>query len=135
MMLENNLPKSIYFSFQQMMRFRERGRNERAKRKESDHQKMMKEGKTYKQISEETGISYSTISIYAGQIRRKEREAHSFNGNRHLCMTCKYRASDARKGCDYILITDHERGCDPSECTKYEKGVRYREIKTKGKSK
>lgn len=43
--------------------------------------------------------------------------------------------SDARKGCDYILITDHERGCDPSECTKYEKGVRYREIKTKGKGK
>jgi len=52
-----------------------------------------------------------------------------------LCRTCKYRASDARKGCDYILITDHERGCDPSECTKYEKGVRYREIKTKGKGK
>ncbi|MCG4534344.1 LuxR C-terminal-related transcriptional regulator [Mediterraneibacter faecis] len=97
--------------------------------------KMMKEGKTYKQISEETGLSYSTISIYAGQIRRKEREVHSFNGDRHLCMTCKYRASDARKGYDYILITNHERGCDPSECTKYEKGVRYREIKTKGKGK
>lgn len=28
--------------------------------------KMMKEGKTYKQIPEVTGISYSTISIYAG---------------------------------------------------------------------
>jgi hypothetical protein len=117
------------------MKFERLGRNERTKRKESNHQKMMKEGKTYKQISEETGLSYSTISIYASQIRRKEREVHSFNRDRHLCMTCKYRASDARKGCDYILITDHERGCDPSECTKYEKGVRYREIKTKGKGK
>ena len=52
-----------------------------------------------------------------------------------MCRTCKYRASGARSGCDYIIHTGHERGCDPSECTKYEKGVRYREIKTKGKGK
>lgn len=97
--------------------------------------KMMKEGKTYKQISEETGIHYGTVGIYGGKIKKAEREKKCFNGDRHLCRTCKYRASDARKGCDYILITDHERGCDPSECTKYEKGVRYREIKTKGKGK
>lgn len=34
-----------YSIFQQMMRFRERGRNERAKRKESDHQKDDERGK------------------------------------------------------------------------------------------
>lgn len=34
-----------YSGFQQMMRFRERGRNERAKRKESDHQKADETGK------------------------------------------------------------------------------------------
>lgn len=34
--------------------------------------KMMKEGKTYKQISEETGISYSTISIYAVKLEGKK---------------------------------------------------------------
>lgn len=72
--------------------------------------KMMKEGKTYKQISEETGLSYSTISIYAGQIRRKEREVHSFNGDRHLCMTCKYRASDARKGCEKFHRPAYQAG-------------------------
>ena len=88
-------------------------------------EKMMKEG----------GIHYGTVGIYGGKLKKAEREKKCFNGDRHLCRTCKYRASDARKGCDYILITDHERGCDPSECTKYEKGVRYREIKTKGKGK
>lgn len=97
--------------------------------------KLMKQGKTYKQISEETGIHPGTVGIYGGKLKKAEREKKCFNGDRHLCRTCKYRASDARKGCDYILITDHERGCDPSECTKYEKGVRYREIKTKGKGK
>lgn len=96
--------------------------------------KMMKEGKTYKQISEETGISYSTISIYVSQIRRKEKEAHSFNGDRHLCRTCKYRASGARSDCDYIIHTGNERGCNPEVCNKYERGKRN-ETKTSSKGK
>ena len=36
--------------------------------------KMMKEGKTYKQISEETGIHYGTVGIYGGKIKKAERE-------------------------------------------------------------
>lgn len=37
-------------------------------------EKMMKEGKTYKQISEETGIHYGTVGIYGGNIKKAERE-------------------------------------------------------------
>lgn len=36
--------------------------------------KMMKEGKTYKQISEETGIHPGTFGIYGGKIKKAERE-------------------------------------------------------------
>ncbi len=47
--------------------------------------KMMKEGKTYKQISEETGIHYGTVGIYGGKLKKAEREKKCFNGDRHLC--------------------------------------------------
>lgn len=47
-------------------------------------------------------------------------------------MTCKYRGKKrpgrpkkggvaARPGCNYYLITDHERGCDVEKCDKWEK--------------
>lgn len=96
--------------------------------------KMMKEGKTYKQISEETGICYGTVGIYGGKLKKAEREKKCFNGDRHLCRTCKYRASGARSGCDYIIYTGNERGCNPEVCNKYEKGNRN-ETKTSSKGK
>lgn len=37
-------------------------------------EKMMKEGKTYKQISEETGIHPGTVGIYGGKLKKAERE-------------------------------------------------------------
>lgn len=86
--------------------------------------KMMKEGKTYKQISEETGIHPGTVGIYGGKLKKAEREKKCFNGDRHLCRTCKYRASGARSGCDYIIHTGNERGCNPEVCNKYERGKR-----------
>lgn len=87
-------------------------------------EKLMKEGKTYKQISEETGIPYETVGIYGGKINKAKRESKYPNGDRHLCRTCKYRASGARRGCDYIIHTGNERGCNPEVCNKYEKGKR-----------
>lgn len=86
--------------------------------------KMMKEGKTYKQISEETGIPMGTVGFYAVKINKAKMEAKYPNGDRHLCRTCKYRASGARSGCDYIIHTGNERGCNPEVCNKYEKGKR-----------
>lgn len=95
---------------------------------------MMKEGKTYKQISEETGIHPGTVGIYGGKLKKAEREKKCFNGDRHLCKTCKYRASSARSGCDYIIHTGNERGCNPEVCNKYERGKRN-ETKTSSKGK
>lgn len=52
------------------------------------------------------------------------------NSDRHLCMTCKYRGKrkpgpgrpkkGVKPGCDYYVITDHERGCDVEKCDKWE---------------
>nr|DAT74566.1 MAG TPA: hypothetical protein [Bacteriophage sp.] len=50
------------------------------------------------------------------------------NSDRHLCMTCKYRGKKrpgrpkkgVKPGCDYYVITDHERGCDVEKCDKWE---------------
>lgn len=94
------------------------------KEKKAIIEKLMKGGKTYKQISEETGIPYGTVGIYGGKIKKKEKDTKGRNTDRHLCRSCKYRASDARKGCDYIIHTGNERGCNPEVCNKYEKGKR-----------
>ena len=50
------------------------------------------------------------------------------NADRHLCRTCKYRASDtnSKNGCDYIEIMGHSRGCSVTGCDKYEKGKRIK---------
>lgn len=96
--------------------------------------KMMKEGKTYKQISEETGIPYGTVCFHAAKIKKAEKEAKGRNKDRHLCKTCKYRASGARSGCDYIIHIGNERGCNPEVCNKYERGNRN-ETKTSSKGK
>lgn len=48
-------------------------------------EKLMKDGKTYKQISEETGIPYGTVGIYGGKINKAKRKSKYPNGDRHLC--------------------------------------------------
>lgn len=58
-------------------------------------EKLIKDGKTYKQISEETGIPYGTVGIYGGKLKKAKMEVKYPNGDRHLCRTCKYRASGA----------------------------------------
>lgn len=41
---------------------------------------------------------------------------------RSKCKTCRWRASDEKRGCNYMVITGQRRGCSASKCNKYEKG-------------
>lgn len=47
-------------------------------------------------------------------------------GPRKWCKTCRYRASDYKRGCNYLLVTGHMRGCSADECDRYEKGAKIK---------
>lgn len=47
-------------------------------------------------------------------------------GPRKQCKTCRYRESDYKRGCNYLLVTGHMRGCDAEDCSRYEKGAKIR---------
>lgn len=52
-------------------------------------------------------------------------------GPRKRCKTCRYRESEYKRGCNYLLVTGHMRGCDAEECSRYEKGPKIKlEIET-----
>ena len=46
------------------------------------------------------------------------------DGKRKLCRTCRYRAGNGKRGCDFMYLTGQSRGCDVDECTVYKKGPR-----------
>lgn len=72
-------------------------------------EKLMKEGKTYKQISEETGIHPGTVGIYGGKIKKAERKKKNVENGlmlsnlRKLLLHCKVRSGfHVVRGCRRI---------------------------------
>lgn len=91
---------------------------------------LTEQGKTCKEIEQETGIGLPTIYQYRGIYNRTRKTTKSevikgHNKNRTLCRTCIYRARDFGVNiCDYIEIKKHSRGCSVEDCDKYVKGPR-----------
>lgn len=82
------------------------------------------------EISEMLGAKYDTV--YSWLRKAKRGTGTGNNADRHLCKTCRYRASyhdrcSLLANCNYILIVGHSRGCDTDNCDKYEKGKRMYE--------
>lgn len=74
-------------------------------------EKLVAEQKTNKEIAQIMGTNERLVRTWierhglTGRRRAyKEQEQTGLNGDRHLCVTCKYR-HDGAKGCDYILKT------------------------------
>lgn len=85
--------------------------------------KLVEEGYTNNEISDQTGIPYGTVYMHAKKFRKKEKKPVADNSDRHKCRTCQYRHSDAG-GCDYCIHTGKERGCDVEVCDKAVAGER-----------
>ena len=95
------------------------------------------QGMTASQIAKLLGVKYNTAYYYlhpekCSRTKKKKPipteedtgiRVTGWNADRHACRSCRYRSS-GQKGCDYYVLTDHERGCDPADCDKYEKGER-----------
>ena len=98
---------------------------------------LAEQGMTAAQIAKQLGVKYNTAYYYlhpekCSRTKKKKPapaeedtdiRAPGWNKDRHACRDFRYK-SGGHKGCDYYVLTDHERGCDPADCDKYEKGVR-----------
>lgn len=93
------------------------------KEKKEIIRKLVEEGYTNNEISDQTGIPYGTVYMHAKKFRKKEKKSVGDNSDRHKCRTCQYRHSDAA-GCDYCIHTGRERGCDVEVCDKAVVGER-----------
>lgn len=105
---------------------------------ESEHEdrrtiigELVEQGYQNKEITEKTGIPVGSVARYATAFRKQKKEKEKGktgkNGDRHLCMSCKYRSARTEvNGCDYAGIMEHSRGCTVEECTVYEKGARLK---------
>lgn len=93
------------------------------KEKKEIIRKLVEEGYTNNEISDQTGIPYGTVYMHAKKFRKKEKKSVADNSDRHKCRTCQYRHSDAG-GCDYCIHTGKERGCDVEVCDKAVTGAR-----------
>lgn len=93
------------------------------KEKKEIIRKLVEEGYTNNEISDQTGIPYGTVYMHAKKFRKKEKKPVADNSDRHKCRTCQYRHSDAG-GCDYCIHTGKERGCDVEVCDKAVAGER-----------
>ena len=93
------------------------------KEKKEIIRKLVEEGYTNNEISDQTGIPYGTVYMHAKKFRKKEKKPVADNSDRHKCRTCQYRHSDAG-GCDYCIHTGKERGCDVEVCDKAVVGER-----------
>ena len=93
------------------------------KEKKKIIRKLVEEGYTNNEISDQTGIPYGTVYMHAKKFRKKEKKSVGDNSDRHKCRTCQYRHSDAA-GCDYCIHTGRERGCDVEVCDKAVVGER-----------
>lgn len=86
------------------------------------------------EISALLGIKYDTV--YSWLRKAKKETGSGNNADRHLCKTCKYRASYHDKcslsaNCNYILTAGHSRKCAADSCDKYVKGKRLPEKEKK----
>lgn len=97
------------------------------------------QGMTAPEIARKTGIKYNTVYFHLNPEKCSKRKKSAklakpvpavkksmigkpgWNKDRHACKSCRYRAGEAKSGCDYYVITDMERGCDPADCDKYER--------------
>ena len=77
------------------------------KEKKEIIRKLVEEGYTNNEISDQTGIPYGTVYMHAKKFRKKEKKPVADNSDRHKCRTCQYRHSDAG-GCDYCIHTGKE---------------------------
>lgn len=93
------------------------------KEKKEIIRKLVEEGYTNNEISDQTGIPYGTVYMHAKKFRKKEKKPVADNSDRHKCRTCQYRHSDTG-GCDYCIHTGKERGCDVEVCDKAVAGER-----------
>lgn len=93
------------------------------KEKKEIIRKLVEEGYTNNEISDQTGIPYGTVYMHAKKFRKKGKKPVADNSDRHKCRTCQYRHSDAG-GCDYCIHTGKERGCDVEVCDKAVVGER-----------
>lgn len=93
------------------------------KEKKEIIRKLVEEGYTNNEISDQTGIPYGTVYMHAKKFRKKGKKPVADNSDRHKCRTCQYRHSDAG-GCDYCIHTGKERGCDVEVCDKAVAGER-----------
>lgn len=93
------------------------------KEKKEIIRKLVEEGYTNNEISDQTGIPYGTVYMHAKKFRKKGKKPVADNSDRHKCRTCQYRNSDAG-GCDYCIHTGKERGCDVEVCDKAVVGER-----------
>lgn len=93
------------------------------KEKKEIIRKLVEEGYTNNEISDQTGIPYGTVYMHAKKFRKKEKKPVADNSDCHKCRTCQYRHSDAG-GCDYCIHTGKERGCDVEVCDKAVAGER-----------
>lgn len=93
------------------------------KEKKEIIRKLVEEGYTNNEISDQTGIPYGTVYMHAKKFRKKGKKPVADNSDRHKCRTCQYRHSDA-DGCDYCIHTGKERGCDVEVCDKAVVGER-----------
>lgn len=92
---------------------------------------LVEQGLTYREISEQTGIPYGTVSVYGKEFKVKQDPVNAEpedNTDGHLCKTCKYRGKGVN-GCDYIILEGHSRGCTADRCTVYKKGPRLANAK------
>jgi len=70
------------------------------KEKKEIIRKLVEEGYTNNEISDQTGIPYGTVYMHAKRKREHdEADMTGDNSDRHKCRTCQYRHSDAG-GCD-----------------------------------
>lgn len=93
------------------------------KEKKEIIRKLVEEGYTNNEISDQTGIPIGTVGYHAAKFRKKEKKLAIDNSDRHLCRTCQYRHRGAG-GCDYYIHTGKERGCDVEVCDKAVAGER-----------
>ena len=97
--------------------------------KREEAAELSQKGMSMREISNELGISYNTVY---GWLRKPKTGKTGDNVDRHLCVTCQYRAgswrtNNAGMNCNYIGITGKKRPCKPENCTVYVKGARLKE--------
>lgn len=106
---------------------------------------MIEQGIPAKEISRTVGVHIITVRRYVQQWRKGINgevisiDEDGFNGDRHLCHICQYRAKDGsyggRPGCNFYLITDIERGCPVAVCNRFKEGANLTKIRDKERAK